>query len=1366
MEYKPTPEQIETQKLGTHIVLSANAGSGKTRVLTERYLKIIYDTSENEINKVVAITFTEKAANEMLERIVKQVDNEFANAKNDAEKKKFRQIKRKLSYAKIETIHSFCLQILRDYAIDAGLQPNFKTISTVESHLIKREAIYNAFAQYLNQTPEENQKNENEQTNESIKQILFTQYKPKEIKDFVEKLLAKPDIFHNIVEIYRQNENQFLDTVKQDFLNFVKNCLSDFVKNLKFSLNAIDEKTKNKIWKDKTNKEFAENLQNQLLKKFEQFEQSKNDFRTFETVIKILIELCSVKTNKLNYYIAKLFKDTNDNEKFELNFAGEKKKLTASEYRNEIINIFSAGENCSENILLQFNLAKIIIEITQLAKNEINLQKQKLNGIDFDDMLLITRNLLLENPKIAETIAAEYSNIMVDEFQDTNAIQYDIIKSLVPSLDLQKEVSADVSANISAEISPQKSPKIFIVGDEKQSIYRFRNADVEVFHQAKQEVKISNEHFFKNELQKTKIPDSGIIKLTATFRMQPAITAFVNKICSNIFSEHYKNHSGNKVAKIDYSNLICGRNSKYFLEKIQPNALLCDDFGSVKFLLTVKEKDENSANQNSINPDFASQNSETENDFDDEIPASQEAELLAKYINFIVNGNSKSCFIQKEIDGKIENAKPQYADIAILFRSRTQLGGLVLELINKQIPFLLASGSNFFNEQEIYDLTSYLRFLNNPKDDLALVAIMLSPFFRLNYVDILNIHCENCEKNCEGISEKNEISLWDKVKIFCEKNYSNENYASEKIFFLKNELEKQIEIAQVVSITHLLRTLLNTGTWLSNSINNRAEKQISNNIEKFISIAREFQNRGFSNLNDFIVEVDILAEISSDTEAIERKNENAVTLQTIHSSKGLEFPIVILYNLYANKKSVKSPIISKKYGIVFDSPKTIFNENSNNNFSEFSKFSENINGISKENSNEISNERTKILSYILAAKNEESYETAEDMRLLYVAMTRAKDHLILSANLKRTKEGFEKRPASFFRKIFGSLNFGDEIIERLIVSAERKIVEPICCDVELLNDATVSKNISINCELINAIDEVATMERTAENTAESACHSKDFVVDDALGFTEKNRFFSFTELHQFKKNQANDKFARSEYIKSLLGFENFHLDFDDELHSKNFDYSNASNLSENTIFGSIKGKIFHNILQKINDWYDGSANKLNENFLEELIENELILLNDEQKTAKNIFVEKCKQIVNTELFQAYKESLRTAKFEYKLHIPFGENFYSGVIDCLLCDENGDYEIWDWKTNRIANQATVGVLRENYELQMKMYIYFLMYLVPQQTHYRARLLFTELAKENASNEEWTAEFVFTQSDKNSLHSEIENHICNAIVTVGK
>ena len=1326
MKFKPTKEQIEATKIGTHIALSANAGSGKTKVLTERYLKIILEEIENNpniIRQIVAITFTEKAASEMLERVVKQVDELFEeymkkveNAENENQKKKFRQIKRKLSYAKIMTIHSFCLQILRDYAIDAGLEPNFKTLSTVESHLIKQEAISNALAKILN----EDSLNENsfDKKNEDYKEILFTHYSPKEIKKIIKLLLQKSDIFETVSEIYKDEKKYF-----NDIFETVKNIFPDFIDVLKNSLDNIDENIFEKLWTEKgtpNGKNIAENLQNQIFSDYEnlknEFKNPQNNFLQFDIFTKNLIELCSLKADGLNFYIAKLFKKTNSENIFELNFNGKIEILNASEYRKKLVEILNA--TTVNEILLQFNLAKIILEIAEITSEEIKKQKLKLNGIDFDDMLQITRKLLIENPEIAKNISSEFSNIMVDEFQDTNNSQYEIIKSLVPSLNFSQENSEKNSS--------KESLKLFIVGDEKQSIYRFRNADVEVFQQAKNEIIKSNEKFFKNELQKNELQKSGNLNLTATFRMLPAITAWTNKVCGNVFSEFYnsKNCDENNISKIEYSDLVCGRNSKYYLEKIQQNTELSSDFGSIKFLLTVNKNISNEIN------------SDEKNNFDDTVeeenPTPQESELIANYINFIVNGDSKNCQIQKEIDGKIVGIKPEYSDIAILFRSRTKLFHLVLELIKKKIPFSLASGSNFFTEQIIYDLTSYLRFLNNPQDNLALLGVMLSPFFGLNYVDVLNIFTDSFNENKQLESNK---SLWKKVQLFCSSNdFNNENFANEKILFLRNELEKQIEISQTVTITHLLRTLLNSGVWMSDLIENPAKNHILQNVEKFISLAREFQNRGFSNLNDFVKELEILSEISTNNETTEQKNENAVTLQTIHSSKGLEFPIVILYNTSSGINPIKLPIISKKFGVVFDSPK-IFEA-------------------------DILKERGKTLPCILASENEMKLETAENIRLLYVALTRAKDHLIISANIKETKNGFSIKENSFFGQIFQSLNFDDETVKELIFSDEKKIKKSLNCELKLLNDETVIKNISLNIELINAVYNTVNENKITKNISENFLKTKNIIIDNSLEFSEKNKFFSFSKLNQRKKIQENNKFEKENFIKSVLGFQNFDLNFSDE---NNFNNSTITVVNTD-LTGSEKGTVFHNILQKINSWYDFSTDSFNELFLTNLIDEEIIDLKIEQEIDKKIFLEQFKNIIKTKLIQQYKSNLKNAIFEKKLQIPIGENFYSGIIDLMVKDENGDFEIWDWKTNKVENSTTVSILAENYKLQMQMYVYFLMHLFPNQKQYKARLLFAELATVAAENSDWTVEFNFTVADKKMIYSEIENCILRATVGV--
>jgi ATP-dependent helicase/nuclease subunit A len=925
-------------------------------------------------------------------------------------------------------------------------------------------------------------------------------------------------------------------------------------------------------------------------------------------------------------------------------------------------------------------------------------------------MLILTRNLLINKPEIAKIISEQYSNIMVDEFQDTNSIQYDIIQALIPMINCK-------NCNF-LEKNLSKKPNLFIVGDEKQSIYRFRNADVAVFNQAKNEIRQANEKFLKNDLEKSKIPKAGIINLSATFRMLPAITAFVNKICQNIYLNNQ-----------EYNDLICGRNSQEFLSKVVDNSELTEDFGNIKFLISVKEKNENLVqedfeNQSEKNSKAEEINPENEND------TIEEAELLAKYINKIVN------------EGR------NFSEIAILFRSRTKLNNLTFELIKHKIPFIVTKGVGFFSKQEIYDLISFLQFLNNPKDDLALLGVMFSPFFCFDNFDVININSENGN------------NLWEKTIKFCQ-NYSDEktNYSIKKLQFLHEELNKLIEIAPILSIPHLIRTILNIGSWLSNLIDNPEENQILNNIEKFISIARDFQNRGFSSLNDFILELEILSEIEQESEADEQRNENSVSLQTIHSAKGLEFPVVILYNFNSQNQTIKLPILNKKYGIAFDVPK-----NDENIEEKAAKIDENP------------NERVKNLAGFLAAEDEKKAEFAENIRLLYVAMTRAKDCLIISANLEKNKaesaSGIFKKSNSFFKMISESLNLTDEKLNQLIYNEDNNYF-PIEAKLKLLNENEnqnfTEKNISINCEIItkanlklnSKAEKFTENELNFENSDlknnSKAANEKIIISSEIPIVTEKKRFFSFSELSKHKKISENDKFSQVENIKNILGFKNFNLDLG---------ISGFENILESVSNGSNKGNIYHNVLQKINEWfYEKAGNfEIDEENLSVIIKNEFSKIENKANLNEDDFFAKFCEITNTKLLQSYKNQFQNAKFEHKLYISFKENFYSGVIDCLIPDENGNFEIWDWKSNRIGNRANFAKLKETYSLQMRMYIYFLMHLFPHQDKFTARLLFTELAKNDAKNADWVVDFHFSLADKNSIFALIEKNIEQNLLTI--
>jgi ATP-dependent helicase/nuclease subunit A len=332
------------------------------------------------------------------------------------------------------------------------------------------------------------------------KDILFSEYERSALEKKMNTLLKRRDIFDNIAKIYDNDYADYEKLILKEYYNLTKDFTNNFVENL---INGYGELSSLK-YNDKDNKSKIIFLMDKIIETYH------NEENNYCDLTKNILELSSLKYNNKNYVVNKIEK--------KLNETIQKKLIDISD---------------RSSLQLHFNLAKELINICKDIIDVINAEKKILNGIDFDDILILTRKLLVENPEIAQCISSEYKEIMVDEFQDTNIIQYDIIKALVPSL---------------VEANKNKTTNIFIVGDAKQSIYRFRNADVSIFNDAIKNIGISNQ---KNK--RAANLQNGNLELTATFRTLPVITGFVNKVCGKLFDDvAEKSH-------IKYSDLICGR---------------------------------------------------------------------------------------------------------------------------------------------------------------------------------------------------------------------------------------------------------------------------------------------------------------------------------------------------------------------------------------------------------------------------------------------------------------------------------------------------------------------------------------------------------------------------------------------------------------------------------------------------------------------------------------------------------------------------------------------------------------------------------------------------------------------------------------
>ena len=507
-----TPHQASALNYKNHISLTANAGSGKTFVLSKRYLEIALNENIS-LRNIAAITFTDKAAGELYRKIAGEVDRKLSQNPDDELRIKLEKIRRQLVSANISTIHSFCIDILKEYPVEASLDANFQAIDEILSNelveLSVEETIKSAF--------------DNPEDSEDLKYL---------IRIFASKIIFAGELFSliknrknvfDLVEmVYRKSETEitghFYETFK-DLVNkiFVKKK-DVFVKNLSTINNAVlnvSRKNKNAMPAAALIDELNANL-------------------TPERYIRIINEIqelvCTKSgTIKIKDYLPREIQNR---------LPGE------VEYIEQFFKEIKNSIETDNHLEIEAELAKFgkkTIKFFNKAASLYEEKKKEKGYLDFEDILLHTRKIL-KNKNVKQALSEKYKYIMVDEYQDTNEVQYNIFLPILDDL---------------------KTGNLFVVGDEKQSIYMFRDAELEVFSETKKNIEDASGKDF-------------LLTLPDSFRMAPEICLFTNSVFKNLFNEPNEFYN-----EVEYSELVCARN-----ENIK---------GKVEFLIGDEdEKSENS----------------------------------------------------------------------------------------------------------------------------------------------------------------------------------------------------------------------------------------------------------------------------------------------------------------------------------------------------------------------------------------------------------------------------------------------------------------------------------------------------------------------------------------------------------------------------------------------------------------------------------------------------------------------------------------------------------------------------------------------------------------------------------------------------
>jgi len=482
-----TPFQKKAIDFSKHISLTANAGSGKTFVLSHRFVEIAVQ-NDVSLNSIVAITFTEKAAGELYKKISDEIEARLLSEKDNWKKKRLKNLRRELVSANISTIHSFCIDILKEFSAEAAVDANFLPLDQVSADeliSLSIEDVFNSVAveDDLAQTIKEFIRyfGSIDLAKESIKHLIKNR---KNAFEVINKIFSTSDeiILEKLDDIFLS----YFDKITPDFLEVISSIkkINDFVLAEK-NENQIAIPIRNEIQKFKKNTTFEEQL------------------KIFENLQGLL--LTKSGTVKKRGYLPK-----------HSDFNSEINQIENLFEFLKIVGFKSDNQSSTKNLI---KLARNTIEVFESCYSIYERRKLQSSYLDFEDILLKTKNIISLD-SVNNSLSQKYKYLMIDEYQDTNEIQYDIVMPILDYLRLNN---------------------LFIVGDGKQSIYRFRGAEPSVYSKTKSEIILNTSA-------------ESDLSLPHSFRMAPNIAFFVNKLFDSLFE-----NPNPLFDEVEYSNLISAR---------------------------------------------------------------------------------------------------------------------------------------------------------------------------------------------------------------------------------------------------------------------------------------------------------------------------------------------------------------------------------------------------------------------------------------------------------------------------------------------------------------------------------------------------------------------------------------------------------------------------------------------------------------------------------------------------------------------------------------------------------------------------------------------------------------------------------------
>jgi len=912
-----TKEQMEAiTGQNCNMLVSAAAGAGKTAVLVERIINKITDADNPvDIDRLLVMTFTNAAASEMRERIAGAIAEKLE--KNPGSRNILRQLTL-LENASITTIHSFCLEVIRSNFQLIGIDPGFRVADETESRLIKLEALNDVFEeQYEFENPDFYELLEcygGNRDDQALQDLVLSLY------DFVRSIPWPEEWLNRMCDMLNiPGGTDFSQTPwGKVIIHTVKLELEGILAMIGRALNLIDTDSSQHGNGISISPGFG-------LDKY--YDICIEDYKNISSILEYLKKSSNVKWDDVYSLLEGISfktlpragKDT-----------GREKRETVKKIRNDVKAgikklrekvITALSDEIAADLKTVYPKMKTLCSLVNMLSEKYTQKKMRRTLVDFNDLEHFCLEILsvktadgtLEPSETAQSYREKFSEILVDEYQDSNLVQ-EIIINMISG-------------------RGAKEPNVFMVGDVKQSIYRFRQAKPELFLQKYNTYSTEKGSLFRK------------ILLYKNFRSRAEVLDAVNFIFKQVMSA--------EVGEIDYTDTERLSSGAVFPEyddeeftaggKTELHLLLGDGDGDI----TEENEDETDEEKK-----------DEYNDSDEIIDNIQYEARLAgqRIINIMKPDESGRYFcVLDRAAGKYRRV--EYRDIVILLRTTKNWSEtFVDELSMMGIPVFADTGTGFFKTVEVLVMMSLLQIIDNPLQDIPLLSVLRSPIGNFTTDELVDVR----------LAAK-KTSLFEALQTLAESSHGD---TARKASLFVQKINRYREMSRYMPADKLIWQLYTETGYYGMVAAMPSGEQRQANLRLLFEYARRFEETSYKGLFNFINFIDKVKSSRSDfgSAKILGENENVVRIMSIHKSKGLEFPVVIVagcgkrFNLQDTNKNI---LLHQELGF---GPEAVDS------------------GLR--------------LSWPTAAKlaikEKIRAETlSEEMRILYVALTRAREKLII-----------------------------------------------------------------------------------------------------------------------------------------------------------------------------------------------------------------------------------------------------------------------------------------------------------------------------------------------------------------------------------